>query len=178
MGEDGLRVDDVDPNRRRLTCDEAAGLLSRPLVGVFSSLSEVGWIHSVPVDFLYVEDQVRFLAGARDVKTRNAKRTGHGTLCVEATEGNTRAYVSVSGPVTVRGAPEAADLSALDQRYSRDDFAEGRDEESFASAVMIVVTIERWIAWADMAATFAHLVIGPASAPGPRRATAGRRPRP
>ena len=27
--------------------------------------------------------------------------------------------------------------------------AEGWDDESFASAVMIVVTIERWIAWAD-----------------------------
>ena len=142
-------MDDSDPNRRRLTRDEAIGLLSRPLVGVFSSLSEGGWIHSVPVHFLYVEDQIRFLAGARDVKARNAERAGQGTLCVETTEGNTRTYVSVSGPATVERPPDPTDLLALDQSYSRDDFAEGWDDEAFASAVTIVVTIERWIAWAD-----------------------------
>lgn len=142
-------MNEADPNRRRLTPDEAIGLLSRPLVGVFSSLSESGWIHSVPVHFLYADGQVRFLAGARDVKTRNAERAGQGTVCVETTEGNNRRYVSVSGPVTVRRPPCAADLSALDQLYARDDFREGWDDESFASAVMIVLTIERWIAWAD-----------------------------
>jgi hypothetical protein len=140
---------EVDPNKRRLTRDEAVELLSRPLVGVFSSLSEGGWIHSVPVHFLGGEDQVRFLAGARDVKTRNAERTGHGTLCVETTEGNTRSFASVSGPVTVRRPPDVADLRALDASYSRDDFADGWDDESFDAAVMLVLTIERWIAWAD-----------------------------
>ena len=39
----------ADPNKRRLTRDEAVELLLRPLAGVFSSLSEGGWIHSVPV---------------------------------------------------------------------------------------------------------------------------------
>ena len=65
-------MDDADPNRRRLTRDEAVGLLSRPLVGVFSSLSESGWIHSVPVHFLYVEDQVRFwpALGCEDAECR------------------------------------------------------------------------------------------------------------
>jgi hypothetical protein len=142
-------VSEADTNKRRLTREEAVELLSRPLVGVFSSLSESGWIHSVPVHFLWVEDQVRFLAGTRDVKTRNAERTGQGTLCVDTTEGNTRSYVSVSGPATVRRPPEAVDLRALDEKYSRDDFAEGWDDESLASAVMIGVMIERWIAWAD-----------------------------
>ena len=97
-------MDRADPNRRPLTRDEAVGLLSRPLVGVFSFLSERGWIHSVPVHFLYADDQVRFLAGVRDVKTRkgpDARRTGQGTLCVETTEARTRRYVSVSGAVTV-----------------------------------------------------------------------------
>jgi hypothetical protein len=144
-----LMVDEADPNKRRLTRDEAVELLSRPLVGVFSSLSEGGWIHSVPVHFLCVEDQVRFLAGTQDVKTRNVERTGHGTLCVEVTEGSTRSYVSVSGPATVQRPPEAADLRALDERYSRDDFAEGWDAKSFAAAVMIIISIERWIAWTD-----------------------------
>jgi hypothetical protein len=142
-------VDEADPNKRRLRRDEAIELLSRPLAGVFSSLSEGGWIHSVPVHFLFVKEQVRFLAGARDVKTRNVEQRRHGTLCVEVTEGSTRSYVSVSGPATVQRPPEAADLRALDQRYSRNDFAEGWDDESFAGAVMIIISIERWIAWTD-----------------------------
>jgi general stress protein 26 len=140
---------EADPNRRRLTRDEATELLTRPLVGVFSSMAEGGWIHSVPVHFLGTESQVSFLAGTGDVKTRNAERTGQGTLCVETTEGNTRTFVSVSGPVAVRHPPEAADMRALDAKYSRDDFAEGWDDEAFAQAVMIVLTIERRIAWAD-----------------------------
>ncbi|HYO20031.1 MAG TPA: pyridoxamine 5'-phosphate oxidase family protein [Dermatophilaceae bacterium] len=142
-------MDDADPNKRRLTRGEAVALLSRPLVGVFSTLSVRGWIHSVPVHFLYTDDRVRFLAGARDVKTRNAERTGQGTLCVETTDGHIRSYVSVSGAVRVLRPPEAGDLRALDRRYARDDFAPGWDEESFASAVTIVVAIKRWIAWAD-----------------------------
>lgn len=144
-----LVIDESDPNKRRLTRDEAVELLSRPLAGVFSSLSEGGWIHSVPVFFLYAEDQVRFLAGAQDVKTRNVERTGQGTLCVAVTEGTARSYVSVSGPGTVHRPPEVADLLALDKSYSREDFADGWDDESFASAVMIVISTERWIAWTD-----------------------------
>ena len=142
-------MDNADPNRRPLSRDESVTLLSRPLVGVFSSLSRDGWIHSVPVHFLYSDSQVSFLAGALDVKTRNVERTGQGTLCVETTQDHTRSYVSVSGSVTLRRPPEAADLRALDQRYARHDFASGWDDESFASAVMIVMRIERWIAWAD-----------------------------
>ena len=142
-------MDEADPNKRRLRRDEAIELLSRPLAGVFSSLSEGGWIHSVPVHFLYADEQVRFLAGARDVKTRNVEQRRHGTLCVEVTDGSTRSYVSVSGPATVQRPPEAADLRALDERYSRSDFAEGWDDESFAAAVMIIISIERWIAWTD-----------------------------
>lgn len=46
---------EADPNKRRLTRPEAVELLSRPLVGVFSSLSDDGCIHTVPVHFLYAE---------------------------------------------------------------------------------------------------------------------------
>ena len=123
-------MDGADPNKRRLTRSEAAALLSRPLVGVFSTVSVSGWIHSVPVHFLYTADQVRFLAGARDVKTRNAERTGQGTLCVETTDGHIRSYVSVSGTVGVLHPPDAGDLRALDRRYAREDFASGWDEEA------------------------------------------------
>ena len=142
-------IQEADPNKRRLTRSEAVELLSRPLVGVFSSLSQGGWIHSVPVHFLYTDGQLRFLAGDHDVKTRNVERRGQGTLCVEVTEGNTRSYVSMSGPVTTHRPPEATDLRTLDEKYSREDFAEGWDDDSFASAVMIVLSPQRWIAWTD-----------------------------
>jgi hypothetical protein len=144
---------DTDPNKRRLTREEAVELLSRPRAGVFSSLSEGGWIHSVPVHFLYRENQVRVVAGAQDVKTRNARRTGQGTLCVEVTEAHTvgtiRRYVSVSGPVAVHGPPDASDQRAFDEKYSRDDYGDGLDEESFGPAVTIILSPDRWIAWAD-----------------------------
>ena len=142
-------IQEADPNKRRLTRSEAVELLSRPLVGVFSSLSQGGWIHSVPVHFLYTDGQLRFLAGDHDVKTRNVERRGQGTLCVEVTEGNTRSYVSMSGPVITHRPPEATDLRTLDEKYSREDFAEGWDDDSFASAVMIVLSPQRWIAWTD-----------------------------
>ena len=137
---------EANPNKRRLSRDEAVELLSRPLTGVFSSVSDGGWIHSVPVHFLSVKDQIRFVAGAQDAKTRNVERRGQGTLCVEVTEGSSRTYASVSGPATVQRPPDAADLRALDRRYSRVDFAEGWDDESFAAAAMITISVERWIA--------------------------------
>ena len=118
---------------------------------MFSSLGEDGWIHSVPVWFLYAADQVRFLADARNVKTRNVERTGQGTLCVEVTEpttvGTIRKHVSVAGPVTVYRPPEVADLRALTEKYDRQDQDDaGADEPG---AVMIVIATQRWIAWAD-----------------------------
>jgi hypothetical protein len=71
------------------------------------------------------------------------------TLCVEVTEGGMRSYVSVSGKVSVRRPPEAADLHALDTKYSRDDYAEGWDDEASATAVMIKISPQRCIAWTD-----------------------------
>jgi nitroimidazol reductase NimA-like FMN-containing flavoprotein (pyridoxamine 5'-phosphate oxidase superfamily) len=142
-------VDPADPDKRRLTREESVELLSRPLVGVFSSLSKGGWIHSVPVHFLYAGEQVRLLAGTQDVKTRNVERTGHATLCVEVTEGSARSYVSVSGPATVQRPPATADLQALDERYARNDFAGGWEPDAFADAVLVVLSIDRWIAWTD-----------------------------
>ena len=141
--------DFVDENRRRLSREESVALLSRPLVGVFSSLSEAGWIHSVPVHFRYVDDEIRVLVGADAVKTRNVARTGQATLCVEVTEGPVRSFVSVSGSVVVRRPPLMEDLVAFDRRYSRTDFASGWDEAAFAAAAMLSLQPQRWIAWAD-----------------------------
>jgi hypothetical protein len=143
----------VDENRRRLTRAECVELLSRPVAGVFSTLSKAGWIHSVPVYFLYRVGEIRILAGADAVKTRNIARTGQATLCVEVTDesprGSVRSFVSVSGPVTVRRPPAHEDLVALDERYGRTDFSAGWDEAAFAASVLLALRPERWVAWAD-----------------------------
>ena len=141
--------EDLDKNRRKLTEDECLALLRRPLVGVFSTISKGGWIHSVPVHFDFVDDEVRVLAEADAVKTRNAERTGHATLCVETTDGPVRSYVSISGPVTIRRPPTAEDLISLDVRYSRTDFSSGWDDAAFATAVMLELRPHRRIAWCD-----------------------------
>jgi pyridoxamine 5'-phosphate oxidase-like protein len=141
--------EDLDKNRRKLTEDECLALLRRPLAGVFSTISKSGWIHSVPVHFDYVDGEVRVLAEDDAVKTRNAVRTGHATLCVETTDGSLRSYVSISGPVSVRRPPTAEDLISLDERYSRSDFSSGWDDEAFAKAVMLLLHPQRWIAWCD-----------------------------
>src|SRR6266700_1063647 len=112
----------VDENRRRLAREECLALLARPLAGVLSTVSQGGWLHSVPVFFNYTDDECRILAGIDAVKTRNVQRTGQATLCVEVTDGNIRSCVSISGPVTLRRPPAAQDLLALDERYSRTDF--------------------------------------------------------
>jgi hypothetical protein len=140
---------EVDENRRRLTRDESVALLSRPLAGVFSTLHPGGWIHSVPVHFLFTGGEVRILAGAGAVKTRNAARTGQATLCVEVTEGPVRSFVSVSGPVVSRPPSMAGDLEPLDERYGRTDFSSGWDEAAYADAVLLILRPDRWIAWAD-----------------------------
>jgi hypothetical protein len=139
----------VDESRRRLSRDECVDLLSRPLVGVFSTLHAGGWIHSVPVHFLFVDGEVRILAEAGAVKSRNVARTGQATLCVEVTEGPVRSFVSVSGPVTARRPPHATDLLALDERYGRTDFSSGWDEAALAAALILLLRPNRWIAWAD-----------------------------
>jgi pyridoxamine 5'-phosphate oxidase-like protein len=139
----------VDENRRRLTREESVELLGRPIAGVLCTLSEGGWIHAVPVHYLYADGEVRILAGVGDVKTRNAVRTGKATLCVEVTDGPVRSYVSLPGAVTTRQPPPSDDLAAMDERYSRTDFSSGWDEADLAAAVMLVLRPERWIAWAD-----------------------------
>lgn len=60
-----------------------------------------------------------------------------------------RSFVSVSGPVAVQQPPLVKDLMALDERYSRTDFASGWDDAAFAAAAMLSLRPRRWIAWAD-----------------------------
>jgi nitroimidazol reductase NimA-like FMN-containing flavoprotein (pyridoxamine 5'-phosphate oxidase superfamily) len=113
-----------DTNRRRLTPDECRELLSRPVVGIFSSLAKHGWIHSVPVHFVYRDGEVRVLCGTNSVKATNVDRTGRATLCVEATNGTERRYVTVEGPLSVERPAQAHDVIALDEQYKRADAAD------------------------------------------------------
>jgi general stress protein 26 len=137
-----------DPNRRRLRPDERDELLRRPVVGVFSSISEGGWVHSVPVHFLYRDGEIRVLCETDSRKTSNVDRTGRATLCVEVTEGTQRRYVTVEGPVRVERPASPADATALDVQYGRDDTAQW-SEADYAGEAMLVLQPARWIAWLD-----------------------------
>jgi PPOX class probable F420-dependent enzyme len=138
----------VDTNRRRLTSHERRELLSRPLVGIFSSLAMDGWIHSVPVHFLYRDGEVRILCGTNSVKATNVDRTGRATLCVEVTNGTERRYVTVEGRASVERPAQAHDVTALDERYTRADAADWT-ESDYAGEAMVVIRPTRWIAWSD-----------------------------
>ena len=138
----------IDDQRRRLTRAEAIEILDRPIVGVLSTLSEGGWIHSAPVHYRYADEEVRILAGSGAVKTRNVRRSGTATFCVEVTDGPVRSFVTLVCEAGERP-PVEADLLALDERYGRTDFAEGWTEAELAGEVMLVLSPTRWIAWTD-----------------------------
>jgi nitroimidazol reductase NimA-like FMN-containing flavoprotein (pyridoxamine 5'-phosphate oxidase superfamily) len=138
----------ADPGRRRLTSDECHELLSRPVVGILSSLAKDGWIHSVPVHFLYRAGEIRVLCGTSSIKAANVHRSGRATLCVEVTNGTERRYVTVEGPARVERPAKAQDVTALDEHYSRSDTADWTDSD-YATEAMLVLQPARWIAWSD-----------------------------
>lgn len=137
-----------DASRRRLTPEECRELLARPVAGVFSSLAEEGWIHSVPVHFLHRDGEIRICCGTNSIKAANVDRSRRGTLCVEVTNGPERRYVTVEGPACVERPATAHDLTALDEKYSRTDTADWT-ESDYAGEATIVITLARWIAWSD-----------------------------
>ena len=138
-----------DHGRRRLTDHEREELLGLPLTAIFSTLTAEGRIHSVPVHFLPTQGEFRILTEPDSEKSRNARRSGRATLCVETTiGGNDRRYVSAEGSVSIEQPPSAEDLAALGRRY---DWYEGQEGEPAADAgsVMLVLLPERVIAWSD-----------------------------
>ena len=137
-----------DANSRGLTREECRELLARPVAGVFSSLAEQGWIHSVPVHFLHRDGEIRICCGSSSVKALNVDRSRRGTLCAEVTSGPERRYVTVEGPARVERPAISRDLAALDEKYSRTDMA-GWAEADYAGEAAIVITPARWIAWSD-----------------------------
>ena len=146
MGHEARRD---DKGRRRLTDEERQDLLDLPLTAVWSTLSAMGRIHSVPVHFTRTGGELRVLTEWDSVKCRNALRTGRATLCVETTLDDTdRRYVTAEGPVRFERPVSSADLTALDLRYGRDD-ADAFEQHSFLGSVMMVLQPEHWIAWSD-----------------------------
>jgi hypothetical protein len=141
--ETSLEPDD----RRRLTAGEQEHLLTSPLPGVFSTLAEEGWIHSVPVHFHRQDEEIRIIAERDAVKTRNVRRTGRATMCVATTVEDERRYVMLEGPVAIHELVSDEDLELLDAKYGfeRDE----TDSASFQGSVTLVLQPERRIAWAD-----------------------------
>lgn len=134
--------------RRRLTVAERDELLDLPLPGVFSTLADEGWIHSVPVHFLPRDGTLRFIAERGSVKHRNVRRTQRGTLCVATTVGAERRYVTVEGAVDIEDRVARSDLAALDRRYGRE--SADPDDDAYDGSLTFVLRPERWIAWADV----------------------------
>ena len=134
--------------RRQLTEAERDELLDLPLRGVFSTIADQGWIHSVPVHFLKGDGGLRFIAERDSVKYRNVRRTHRATLCVVTTVGAERRYVTVEGPVDIEDHVARSDLVALDRRYGRE--SADPDDDAYDGSLTFVLRPERWIAWADV----------------------------
>jgi hypothetical protein len=134
--------------RRPLTEAERDQLLDLPLPGVFSTIAEGGWIHSVPVHFRPSDGTLRLIAERGSVKDRNVRRTHRATLCVATTVDAERRYVTVEGPVDIEDHVARSDLTALDRRYGRE--SADPDDEVYEGSLTLVLRPERWIAWADL----------------------------
>jgi hypothetical protein len=124
------------------------GWLLGGCAGVFCSLAEQGWIHSVPVHFLHPDGEIRICCRTSSVKAANVDRSRRGTLCVAVANGPERRYMTVEGPARVERPANARDLAALDEKYSRADTA-GWAEANYAGEAAVVITPARWIAWSD-----------------------------
>jgi PPOX class probable F420-dependent enzyme len=122
-------------------------LLDLPHPAVFSTVSADGSVHSVPVHFVLIDGEIRFIAESDSVKVRNVRRTGRATLCVTATVDEERRYVTVEGPVRIQDGIAQADLEALDRRYGRDPGSV--DDGGYADTLTLVVRPERWLGRAD-----------------------------
>ena len=88
--------DSVD---RPLADAERIALLALPLPGVFSTVAPDGSVHSVPIHFVFIDDDRVHRSESDSVKVRNARRTGRATLCVTTTVDAEPRYVTVEGPV-------------------------------------------------------------------------------
>jgi len=112
-------------------------------------VTPTGRIHSVPVHFVRREDQLRVLTGRDSVKTRNALASGRATLCVEMTlDGTDRRFVMAEGPVRFEQPVPLEHVLALAERYGG-HYATYPTLDSYLDDVILVLEVERWIAWSD-----------------------------
>jgi len=133
---------------RRLSVAEREAVIALAVPGVFSTIAPDGWVHSVPVHFLYGPEGFRFIAERDSVKVRNVQRTGRATLCVVSTARADRRFVTAEGPAHIEERITDQDLTALDHRYGTDSGSAGDD--GYRGSITVVLRPERWIAWADL----------------------------
>jgi hypothetical protein len=138
-----------EAGRRLLTEDERVALLDLPLTGVWSTLTPRGRIHSVPVHFVRRDNELRVLSSLDSVKTRNVRASGRATLCVETTLGGTdRRFVTAEGPVRLEHPVVLQEVLELADRYGG-HFDPDPNLDSYHEAVILVLEVQRWIAWSD-----------------------------
>lgn len=131
--------------RRRLTERERDALLDQALVGIWSTLSSRGTIHSVPVHYARAGSDIIILTEKASKKCRNALRSCRATFCVETTvEGNDRRFVMLEGAVVAKnvGAP---DLRLLAERYKGWDTT----VEDHGDGIILTLVPERLVGWSD-----------------------------
>ena len=132
-----------------MTESERYELLDQPLRGVWSTLAPTGEIHSVPVHFVRRNSELHVLTGRDSVKTRNVRSSGRAAICVEMTlDGTGRRFVAAEGPVRVEQPLPLAHVLALAERYGG-HYTEYPNLDSYHEGVILVLEVERWIAWSD-----------------------------
>ncbi len=131
--------------RRQLTERERAELLDLGRLGVWSTLTSRGRIHSVPVHYARAGSDILVLTETDSEKYRNAMRSGRATFCVEMTrDGSDRRFVMIEGRVVSRGAG-ADDIRLLGERYGDWD----ETVEDYVDSVILTLVPERLVAWSD-----------------------------
>ena len=75
--------------------------------------------------------------------------SGRATLCVETTlDGTDRRYVTGEGPVRIEQPVLLEDVLALAERYGG-HYAAYLNLDSYSEDVILVLEVQRWIAWSD-----------------------------
>jgi PPOX class probable F420-dependent enzyme len=121
--------------------------------GKLATVRASGLPHVMPVWFVLDGDELVFMTGAKTVKGRNLRRTGHASLCVDD-DRPPFGFVTISGPVTLDDDAEAMlPLSIrIAARYMGADRAEqfGR-RNAVPGELLVRLTTERVVAYSDVA---------------------------
>ncbi len=119
--------------------------LTQPRTAIFSTISNDGRVHAVPVWYRWEAGVFRIITGRGSAKHRNVIRTGRGTLCVDERDGAI-AYLTVEGPVRIEDTVTKEERLALHTIYHGPETAQKVvDRGGHEGMVLFVLTPERWI---------------------------------